>query len=62
MQRKIENKIVRFFKQEKKKALLITGARQIGKTYIIRKCIRDCFESVIEINFIENENAKKIFW
>lgn len=61
MQRKIENTIVRFFKQEKKKALLITGARQIGKTYIIRKCIRDCFESVIEINFIENENAKKIF-
>ncbi len=61
MQRKIENKIVRFFHQEKKKALLITGARQTGKTYIIRKCIRDCFESVIEINFIENENAQKIF-
>lgn len=61
MRRKIEDKIVRFFNQEKKKALLITGARQIGKTYIIRKCIKDYFESAIEINFIENENAKKIF-
>lgn len=60
MQRKIENQIVRFLNQEKK-ALLITGARQTGKTYIIRKCIKDCFESVIEINFIENENAKKMF-
>lgn len=61
MQRKIENRIVRFFEKEKRKALLVTGARQIGKTYIIRKCIKDCFESAVEINLIENENAKKIF-
>ena len=62
MNRKIKDRIVRFFKQESpKKALLVTGARQTGKTYIIRESIKECFSSVIEINFIENEEAKKIF-
>ena len=41
MQRKIKNKIIRFLKMRQKKALLITGARQIGKTYIIRECIKE---------------------
>ena len=45
----------------KKKALLITGARQIGKTYIIRKFGNDNYENFIEINFITNPDAAKIF-
>ena len=31
--RRIEKEIDRFFGTEKKKVLLITGARQVGKTY-----------------------------
>ncbi|MBQ9928656.1 MAG: ATP-binding protein [Lachnospiraceae bacterium] len=62
MKRKIKEKILDFLQTESdSKALLITGARQIGKTYIIRECLKEQFSSVIEINFIENENAKKIF-
>ena len=61
MQRKIKDKIIHFLKLRQKKALLITGARQIGKTYIIRECIKECFQTAVEVNFIENENAKKIF-
>lgn len=41
------------------KALLITGARQVGKTYIIREFGERNYESYIEINFIKNESAKK---
>ena len=62
MERSIKTKISQFFKNElNKKALLVTGARQIGKTYIIRECLGEQFSSVVEINFIENEDAKKLF-
>ncbi|MDO4962327.1 MAG: AAA family ATPase [Eubacteriales bacterium] len=37
--------------------LLIDGARQIGKTYIIRKFISNNFTNSIEINLLENKNA-----
>ena len=33
---------------------MITGARQIGKSYIIRKFGYDNYKSVIEINFFEH--------
>lgn len=45
----------------RKEAFLITGARQVGKTFIIRKCAKKHFEYVIEINFIERPDAIKLF-
>lgn len=45
----------------RKEALLITGARQVGKTFIIRKCAKKHFEYVIEINFIQRPDAIKLF-
>ena len=44
-----------------RKPLIIRGARQVGKTFIIRKCAKECFENVIEINFIEKPDAVKLF-
>ena len=35
--KEIEEKIKDFFQTEKKSALMITGARQVGKTYCIRE-------------------------
>ncbi len=62
MKRKISESIERFLNQHfRKKALLITGARQIGKTYIIRECLERRYSSFVEINFIENEEAKNLF-
>lgn len=61
MKRKMKERISRFLQEESQKALLVTGARQIGKTYIIRECLREQFSSVVEINFIENEQAGRIF-
>ena len=61
LKRKIESKIEDFFSSETNKALMITGARQVGKTYIIREYAKKHFEYFIEINFIENQDAVKIF-
>ena len=60
MKRKISEKIKSYF-DTGKKALLITGARQVGKTYIIREFAKNNFESLIEINFLENKDALNIF-
>ena len=59
--RKIEKELQHFLKDEKKKALLITGARQVGKTYSIREFGRQNYQSFIELNFLENTEAKKLF-
>ena len=61
MFRKIENKLVAWKESTKKKALLITGARQIGKTYIIREFAKKYYEHFIEINFITQPSANAIF-
>ena len=42
-------------------ALLLTGARQVGKTFAIRKYAEKHNLNLIEINFYEDENAKIIF-
>lgn len=52
LHRKIENDIVHWLKNDKK-ALLIDGARQVGKTYIIRKVLNDAGCDYNEFNLIE---------
>lgn len=44
-----------------KKPLMIIGARQIGKTYIINKFCENEFEKYIYINLLENLEIIKIF-
>ena len=44
-----------------KDALLITGARQIGKTYLIRNCLKEKNIPYIELNFIENPEYIELF-
>lgn len=61
IKRDIEKQISQFFKTEKKQALMITGARQVGKTYTIRQFAKEHFEHVIEINFIEQPQAIQLF-
>ena len=60
LQRKNETVLRAFFRDDKR-ALLVTGARQTGKTFLIRKVGKECFKSFVEINFIENPDAAKIF-
>ncbi|MFI3176308.1 MAG: AAA family ATPase [Eubacteriales bacterium] len=52
--RKIEAIIESHFKSESNKILLIDGARQVGKTYIIRHVGKQLFENFIEINMVED--------
>ena len=52
LHRKIEISIINWLKNENK-ALLIDGARQVGKTYIIRKVLKDEHCDYMEFNLLE---------
>ena len=59
IERKVEQRLERFRQEDK--ALLITGARQVGKTFIIREFGKQAYQSFIEINFLEDKTAASLF-
>lgn len=44
-----------------KEACLVTGARQIGKTYLIRECLKESGLPYVELNFIERPELIELF-
>lgn len=61
MQRKALETLVKWKANPHKKALLITGARQIGKTYLVRQFAKQYYENFYEINFLTSPKASQIF-
>ena len=59
LKRKIDSYIRNFY-ETTTNALLVTGARQIGKTFSIREFGKS-FKSFIEINFVDHPEAVEIF-
>ena len=45
----------------KKKALVIKGLRQIGKTFIVKQFAKENYENQIYINFKNNDDLKSVF-
>lgn len=61
LERRIKQEIRDFLDSDRKEALMVTGARQVGKTYIIRECAKEIYKNIVEINFVENQQAVKLF-
>ena len=61
IERKVVNHLERMRASGGKYALLIDGARQTGKTFIVREFAKRHYESFIEINFIRMKGAREIF-
>lgn len=59
--RKIASAIEKHFKDNPDQILLIDGARQVGKTYIIRHVAKKLFPNFIEINMAEDAENDKLF-
>lgn len=59
IKRKIDNYIKHYY-ETTRNALLVTGVRQIGKTFSIRQ-FGKTFKSFVEINFIEKPEAVELF-
>ena len=54
LQRKIYKRINEFYKERPGKALMIVGARQVGKSYIVEEFCKAHYESFVKLDFIEN--------
>ena len=59
--RKIGSYIEEHLKSDSDKILLLEGARQIGKSYIIREVSKRVYDNFVELNFVEDEDGKKLF-
>ncbi|MBD5262210.1 MAG: ATP-binding protein [Bacteroides sp.] len=61
LRRKIANYIADHITSNSDKILIIEGARQIGKSYIIRTIGKTHYQNFIEINFVKDEEGLQLF-
>lgn len=61
IKRKMYKYLINWKQKKDKSALIIKGARQVGKSYLVREFGRNEYESYIEINFLKNPLYKNIF-
>ncbi len=61
LERKIYQDLLNWKKNKNKKSLIVKGARQVGKTYIIDKFCRENYKNYVAINFFENDEYASIF-
>lgn len=59
--RKITKRIEDYFASKSERMLLIEGARQVGKSYIIRQVGQKTFSNYIEINMEEDKLGDRVF-
>lgn len=59
--RKIEKDIEGYLRSEDDRIMILEGARQIGKSFIIREVGKKLYDNFIEINFAEDDEGPKIF-
>ena len=61
MQRRFWKELEEWKKQNENTPLMVVGARQIGKTYIIDKFCKENYKDYIYINLMDNEGIVEIF-
>lgn len=61
LRRKFYDRLLLWKSTKQHECLLIKGARQIGKTFIVEKFGREQYESFVEFNFVLNPDACSIF-
>ncbi len=61
MERTLFTKLEQWKNKKKRKPLIIQGARQVGKTWIMKEFGERFFKNTLYINFDNNETMKKVF-
>ena len=61
LKRKMYEQLLRWKNNKGKECLMIKGARQVGKTYLVREFAKAEYESFVEINFHMQSSLKVIF-
>ena len=61
LERKYTQRLEHFLREETNKILLVNGARQIGKSYLIRYVGKKLFKHFVEINLKEDKEGEQVF-
>lgn len=61
MQRLLMNNLIEWKNKKYRKPLIIRGARQVGKTWIMKEFGRTQYKETLYINFDNNERMKQVF-
>lgn len=61
LRRKFYDTLLKWKQNHKNECLLVKGARQVGKTFIINKFGSENYASYLYVNFIENPECRQIF-
>ena len=61
MKRKIYNKLLEWKNTGMEKPLMVIGARQTGKTYIIEEFCKENFENYVKINLLDSPNIVELY-
>jgi len=61
MKRDIEIELIKWKDEKRRYPLLVRGARQVGKSYIIKKFGNEHFNNIVEVNFEQYPDYKTCF-
>ena len=61
MKRNAMQALVQWKHDEERKPMVLKGARQVGKTWIMKEFGRQYYESYVSLNFDEEAELKSIF-
>ncbi len=61
MYRNAMTKLIEWKNDLSRKPLIVNGARQVGKTWLVREFATEQFESIAHIIFLDNEEMQRLF-
>ncbi len=61
MERELFTKLERWMNKKNRKPMIIQGARQVGKTWIMKEFGARFYENTVYINFDNNKAMKDVF-
>ena len=59
--RKISADIEAHLRSGNDKIMIVEGARQIGKSYIVREVGNRLYKNFIEVNFVKDDETERLF-
>lgn len=62
MKRRITEELLKWKNSDNRKPLILLGARQVGKTYILKEFGRTEYKNVVYINCDDNDHIKDLFF
>ena len=61
MKRSAFSQLIKWKENPERKPLIIRGARQVGKTWLMKEFGQSCYDSFVYFNFDEEDELKSIF-